>query len=211
MNRAQIFSDINKAVNALEDGKITVVFMSEFGAVSWLHYTAENCELAGYAQYEHGICITGKKYRARTRTKWYLYEAKTFAIFRGWLTPSEKLPESWTCFDKSIFNRVVDSVPKSFMLGEWSERTKQHNNAAPIYKVYGLTDERISYPQVFQNLEQLLDKHEQTGTLNDTVRRRELQGAPYLKGFMGPMYDGEELGRPVIRYESPELYEILSA
>lgn len=211
MNAEKIFQDLNSSINALSDGKITVVFVSEFGAVSYLHYTAYACELAGYAQYKNGIAITGKKYRARTLTEWRLYEAKTFAIFRGWLTPAEQMPKSWTSFDKSVFYRIVDSLPKSFMLGEWSERTKDQSTAAPIYKVYGLTDERTSYPQIFQTAEQLLEKYEQTGTLSDNIRRRELQGAPYLKGFCGPMYDGLDMGRPVIRYESPELYEILSA
>lgn len=211
MTTEKIFQDLNSSINALSDGKITVVFFSEFGAVSYLHYKAEHCELSGYAQYKNGIAITGKKYRARTKTIWYLYEAKTFAIFRGWLTPSKEQPKSWCSFDKSVFYSIVDSLPKSFMLGEWSERTKDHNTAAPIYKVYAFREDRSSYPEVFQSAEQLVEKYEQTGTLSDNIRRRELQGAPYIKGFCGPMYDGLDMGRPVIRYESPEVYDILSA
>ena len=41
--------------------------------------------------------------------------------------------------------------------------------------------------------------------------RAELQGAPKIKNFCGPMYDGDdEQGRAVIRYESQEVYDILS-
>jgi hypothetical protein len=40
--------------------------------------------------------------------------------------------------------------------------------------------------------------------------RPELRNQPVLRGLYGPMYDGEENGAPVIRYESPEAYHLLS-
>ena len=36
-------------------------------------------------------------------------------------------------------------------------------------------------------------------------QRQELHGAPRFKGLVGPMWDGD-----MIRYETPEMYEILS-
>jgi len=41
--------------------------------------------------------------------------------------------------------------------------------------------------------------------------RPELRGAPVLKGFAGPMYNGEKDGHTVIRYESWAAYERFSA
>lgn len=47
---------------------------------------------------------------------------------------------------------------------------------------------------------------EVTGTLNRKGPREELQGKPYLKGFAGPMWDGD-----AIRYENSEANDRLSA
>lgn len=44
------------------------------------------------------------------------------------------------------------------------------------------------------------------GTLNRKGPRAELQGQPYLKGFAGPMWDGN-----AVRYENSEANDRLSA
>ena len=213
MTTEKIFQDLNSNINALSDGKITVVFFSEFGTTEYLYYTAESCELAPYAQYENGIVITGKRRRARTLTRWPLHQGKTFAIFSGWHVPTKKMPNNWTCFDKSLFYSIVDSIPSACKLGEWSERVKPQNTAAPIYKVYRLVSEEHPDPvEQYQTIEELTAVYTQTGTLSDNIRRRELQGQPYIKGLCGPIYDGTDKdGRPVIRYETQELNDILSA
>lgn len=213
MTAKNIFTTLNERINSQPDGKITVVFMSEFGTVDYLHYTAQGCELAPYAQYKNGIAIIGKKRGGRTLRRWQLHEGKTFAIFFGWHVPKKEIPNSWTCFDKSLFYSIVDSIPDACKLGEWSERVKPQNTAAPIYKVYKLVSEENPSPmEVYQTAADLTAVYTQTGTLSDTVRRRELQGQPYIKGLCGPMYDGTDKdGRPVIRYETQELYDILSA
>lgn len=43
-----------------------------------------------------------------------------------------------------------------------------------------------------------------------THLREELQNEYILEGLLGPMYDGEENGRPVVRYEAEEVYDMLS-
>lgn len=213
MTAKNIFTTLNERINSQPGGRITVVFMSEFGTTEYLHYTAESCELAPYAQYENGIVITGKKRRARTLTRWPLHQGKTFAIFSGWHVPTKEMPNSWTCFDKSLFYSIVDSIPSACKLGEWSERMKPQNTAAPIYKVCRVaSEEHPDSVEQYQTIEELTAVYTQTGTLSDTVRRRELQDQPYIKGLCGPIYDGTDIGgRPVIRYETQELYDILSA
>lgn len=57
----------------------------------------------------------------------------------------------------------------------------------------------------------LEDWYELTGTYSNPRVRPELQGQPVLNGYMGPMYNGMENGSHVIRYESLEAFEILSA
>lgn len=54
--------------------------------------------------------------------------------------------------------------------------------------------------------------HELTGINDNSQQREELQGEPRVKGLLGPMYDGvNPQGFPVIRYESQEAYDRLSA
>lgn len=47
--------------------------------------------------------------------------------------------------------------------------------------------------------------YEYLGENHSPAQRAELQGAPRFKGLVGPMWDGD-----MIRYETPEMYEILS-
>ena len=55
-----------------------------------------------------------------------------------------------------------------------------------------------------------LDKYDITG-LNDNPHSRDcLQGQPKLRGWYGPMYDGESDGVTVIRYESQAAYNVYS-
>lgn len=57
----------------------------------------------------------------------------------------------------------------------------------------------------------LEDWYEVIGTHCNHRTRKELQGQPVLKGYMGPMYNGMQDGSHVIRYESKEAFERLSA
>lgn len=58
---------------------------------------------------------------------------------------------------------------------------------------------------------ELLQAHEKTGEICDTIRRYELQGAPTLAGLCGPMFDGYDKDNCArIRYESSDLYALMS-
>lgn len=114
-------------------------------------------------------------------------------------------------YDKNRLYRSFDSItaPK---LGENSERiyAAERKSKPKIYKVVTMGPGDRFEQQVFNSREDLLKVYEQAGTLCDNLRRLELQGQPRLEGLYGPMYDGEENGAAVIRYESPEVYKILS-
>lgn len=52
--------------------------------------------------------------------------------------------------------------------------------------------------------------HEYIGPCTRKQLRPELQGQPMFSGVLGPMWGGEEIGGPVIRYESKDAYDRLS-
>ena len=73
-----------------------------------------------------------------------------------------------------------------------------------VYKVVG------NKVELFDTVEELLGKYKQIGVVTSTSVRKELQGQPRLEGLAGAMYDGLQDGRPVIRYETQEAYNMLS-
>lgn len=48
------------------------------------------------------------------------------------------------------------------------------------------------------------------GFVKSKVLRAELQNQPKFTGLCGPMWGGMQDGQPVVRYETPEAYDILS-
>ena len=58
-----------------------------------------------------------------------------------------------------------------------------------------------------------IEELEATNLIDDllfTARKEELIGQPILKGYLGPMYNGMKDGKTVIRYETQEVYNLLS-
>ena len=65
--------------------------------------------------------------------------------------------------------------------------------------------------EIFNTVEELTDKYKQVGLTEGSWLKKELQGQPRLEGLIGAMYDGKTLdGKHVIRYETEEVYEMLS-
>lgn len=75
--------------------------------------------------------------------------------------------------------------------------------AKVIYKVYGQGS-----PMEFETKADLLRVYKQTGT--NTMGKPILQGQPRLQGLIGPMYDGREGNNVALRYETPEINDMLS-
>ena len=65
--------------------------------------------------------------------------------------------------------------------------------------------------EIFDTVEELTNKYNQIGVVEGHWLKEELQGQPRLEGLVGAMYDGmTPEGKHVIRYETAEVYEMLS-
>lgn len=210
-NFALIHANIS---GALESGpkRMTLVNFNSIGLPVCTHYTVCTCKQRSYAQYENALVLEVRGKGNRYYDEIPLHEGRAFALFSGWVNSGPAPAE--TCilgYDKNRLYRSFDSItaPK---LGENSERiyASERQNKPKIYKVVTMGPGDRFEQRVFNSLEELLKVYEQAGTLRDNLRRLELQGQPRLEGLYGPMYDGEENGAAVIRYESPEVYKILS-
>lgn len=211
-NFALIHANIS---SALESGpkRMTLVSFNSIGLPVCTHYTVYTCKQRSYAQYENALVLEVMGKGGRYFDEILLNSGKAFALFSGWVNSGPAPAETHILgYDKARLYRSFDSItaPK---LGENSERmyAAERQNKPKIYKVVTMSPGDRFEQRVFNSLKELLKVYEQAGTLCDNLRRLELQGQPYLKALRGPMYDGEENGAAVIRYESPEVYRILSA
>lgn len=210
-NFALIHANIS---SALESGpkRMTLVNFNSIGLPVCSHYTVYTCNQRSYAQYENALVLEVIGKGSRYFDELPLHEGKAFALFLGWVNSGPAPAETYILgYDKARLYRCIDSItaPK---LGENSERiyALERQNKPKIYKVVTMAPGDRFEQQIYNSREELLKVYEQAGTLRDNMRRLELQGQPYLKSLRGPMYDGEENGAAVIRYESPEVYKILS-
>lgn len=78
-----------------------------------------------------------------------------------------------------------------------------------IYEVVSI-DSGTWVTEHFCSEPELGEKYRIIGQYHNVRTREELQGAPIPEGLCGPMYNGEEQGRTVIRYETQEVYNMMS-
>ena len=62
----------------------------------------------------------------------------------------------------------------------------------------------------FDRVKDLVFKYQRIGTMSKKPLRAELHGQPILYGLLGAMYNGTKNGAHVIRYETQEVYDLLS-
>ena len=219
MTQLEIYQKIADAVNAAagsKNPKMTIVTESEFGSVYFLHINAHSAEIKPYAQYKDALTIYFKKRGGRSVYGMRFYGTKPVAIFSGWQETTWEQPRSFQCFDRNMFYGLVDGFPKKYKIAEESERVHlaEIQQKDKIYQVISMNpdDPRPRMiDETFETVEHLKKAFETTGDFHSVSCRAELQGAPILKGFCGPLYNGEDSqGRAVIRYESQEVYDILS-
>lgn len=220
MTQLEIFQEIADAVNAAagsKNPKMTIVTESEFGGVYFLHINAHSADIKPYAQYKDALTIYFKKRGGRSVYGMRVYGTKPVAIFSGWQETTWEQPRSFLCFDKNMFYGLVDGFPQEQKISEESERVhlSEIQQKGKVYKVVSMNPDDPQprmIVETYETAEHLKKAFETSGEFHSTSCRAELQGAPKLKNFCGPMYDGEDdQGRAVIRYESREVYEILSA
>lgn len=217
MTQLEIFQTIAAAVNsaaASKNPRLTLVSQSDFGGVYHLPVTAVRAEIAPYAQYKEALTIYFKKRGGRQVYGIRTYGTRPLAVFSGWPETGWEQPRSYCCFDKNLFYSLTDSFPAEQKIAEESERIHLAEIQAKgkIYKVVSMNSDRRMTCETFASDIDLKKAFETAGEFRSVSCRAELQGAPKLKNFCGPMYDGEdEHGNSVIRYESPAVNEILSA
>lgn len=213
MTQIEIYQKIALAVNDAAKSKnprLTLAVEGELGCAYFLHINAVSAEVKPYAQYNEALTICFKKRGGRMVYGMRFYGTKPIAIFSGWQETAWKQPGSFLCFDKNLFYSLADSFPQESKLAEESERVHlpELQNKKKVYKV--VSD--LRHAATFESAEDLKKAFETSGEFRSVSCRAELQGAPKLKNFCGPMYDGEDSqGRAVIRYETQEVYDILSA
>ena len=220
MTQLEIGREIAAAVNAAagsKNPKMTIVTESEFGGVYFLHINAHSADIKPYAQYKDALTIYFKKRGGRSVYGMRVYGTKPVAIFSGWQDTTWKQPKSFLCFDKNMFYGLVDGFPQEQKIAEESERVhlSEIQRKGKVYKVVSMNPDDPQprmIVETYETAEDLKKAFETSGEFQSTSCRAELQGAPKLKNFCGPMYDGEDSqGRAVIRYETQEVYDILSA
>lgn len=217
MTQLKIFQTIAAAVNsaaASKNPRLTLVAESDFGGVYHLPVTAVRAEIAPYAQYKEALTIYFKKRGGRQVYGIRTYGTRQLAVFSGWPETGWEQPRSYCCFDKNLFYSLTDSFPAEQKIAEESERIHLAEIQAKgkIYKVVSMNSDRRMTCETFASDIDLKKSFETSGEFRSVSCRAELQGAPKLKNFCGPMYDGtDEAGNSVIRYESPAVNEILSA
>lgn len=213
MTQIEIYQKIALAVNDAAKSKnprLTLAVEGELGCAYFLHINAVSAEVKPYAQYNEALTICFKKRGGRMVYGMRFYGTKPIAIFSGWQETAWKQPGSFFCFDKNLFYSLADSFPQEQKIAEESERVHlpELQNKKKVYKV--VSD--LRHAATFESAEDLKKAFETSGEFRSVSCRAELQGAPKLKNFCGPMYDGEDSqGRAVIRYETQEVYDILSA
>lgn len=219
MKQLEIYQKIADAVNAAagsKNPKMTIVTESEFGGVYFLHINAHSADIKPYAQYKDALTIYFKKRGGRSVYGMRVYGTKPVAIFSGWQETTWEQPRSFLCFDKNMFYGLVDGFPQEQKIAEDSERVhlSEIQQKGKVYKVVSMNPDDPQSRMIvetYETAEHLKKAFETSGEFHSTSCRAELQGAPKLKNFCGPMYDGEDdQGRAVIRYESQEVYDILS-
>lgn len=201
--------ELNEKINkVLAEGyeKMTIVKMTDFGAVATWQGRVTACNLTSYAQYDTALRITFYPKRAKLGRVIYVY-GHEFAIFKGWCESGYKVGNMWTACDKEIFYKTVDQM-QGEKIGEESERIHlpEIEGRGKVYHVISMRKIDIYETEV-----DFLKQYEEKGRVNNTYCRHELQGAPRIKGLCGPMYDGmDREGRSIIRYETSEVNDYMS-
>lgn len=85
MTKADFFQKIKDGTEEQikKGGRLTLVYISDWGCTCTAFIKAGSVEISGFAQYKNGVKIIGTKKGGRTRLRIYLHEGMTFSLFSG--------------------------------------------------------------------------------------------------------------------------------
>lgn len=214
-----IFENYKQAIETIKVGeKYTMFGFGEFGFASSTQTVIEKMYINEYAQYDNALYIIHRPKRKRTSYRKIILPYQELTIFNGWVDINTDAAwktehkdgmtirsSNYTSFDKRNISDSVDKLGiKPLIVIHNQDYYVNVDELECIYKI--VTNNGA---QEF-TLPELKERYEVTGIINNKVNRIELQGQPILKGLLSPMFDGYKNEKAVIRYETQEVYNVLS-
>lgn len=117
-----------------------------------------------------------------------------------------------SCYQMNIIenNRKIETGLSTENLGKWIYNL--YNPIEYLYLFYGgkLSGKILTKTQIDEiSNENTIDfsKEREKGLL---VHRKELDNQPIVRGYLGPMFEKIDYGKVYLRYETQEIYDMLS-
>lgn len=87
-----------------------------------------------------------------------------------------------------------------------------YNQIEYLYEFCGgeLNDKVLTREQINKISNSLTKDYSKERENGATVHRKELDNQPMVEGYLGPMYNGIDYGKIYLRYETQEVYDIVS-
>jgi hypothetical protein len=212
MTMKKVYEEAVQKIQA--GGKYTLFGYNSFGFPVIMHTTIHKAYIGSYAQYNHTLVIEHQPKRKRTVYKQHLLPDETFILWEGWLNidnsdfwKTERQEEvtvrkSRLAFDNQYIREKLQNVkvkPIAILDRDY------HINVNKIEFIYQVVTEDGSEYYTF---DELFSKYNFVD-LNKRGRI-ELHNQPCIAGLIGPMWGGYEDGKAVIRYETQEMYQLMS-
>lgn len=209
----KVYVEVAKAIKPGE--KYTLFGHNNFGFPVTLHTRIHKAYIGSYAQYKDVLVIEHQPKRKRTVYRKHILPYQSFYIWEGWfdidndfwhvehLNDMTITSSKYSSFDNQYLNNTVQKIkvkPVAILDRDYHTKVDEIDF---LYKV--VAEEGVKY----YSLPELQDKYSVAGS--NERGRIELQGQPNLVGLFGPMFDGYEDGKAIIRYETQEVQNLLSS
>ncbi|QDX94726.1 hypothetical protein EEL30_22045 [Brevibacillus laterosporus] len=203
-----IKQQFEKVVNEVISGERYTLFgFNEFGFPNAQHVVIKEAEVKKYAQYDYALYITFKPKGKRTWYQTVFTPRKTLVIWKGWQNVADEMyatdkiagivtQTSYSCFDEKYLYQGLNSVSEEPLVILNEDYYKSIEDFEFIYQVADAKGRRF-----YNDISDLKKEYEETGILQKTNVRKELRGQPTFKNLLGPMWNGMEGNKHIIRYE----------
>ena len=87
-----------------------------------------------------------------------------------------------------------------------------YNPIEYLYKFVGgkLNNRILTREEINEISNELTKDYSEKRKKGIAVHRKELDNQPTVEGYLGPMYNGFDYGKIILRYETQEVYDMLS-